>query len=83
MQDYVIIQHQAVATSKLPDNTFRFQRQGDRLRFYSHDNYINFMDSRFESIATTVFELGLCGDIRAQDHTLTSEGQRLLEDGIL
>ena len=31
--DFVIRQHQRVAMSKLPDDTFRFRRDGDRLRF--------------------------------------------------
>jgi hypothetical protein len=31
--DYVIRQHERVAMSKLPDDTFRFRRDGDRLRF--------------------------------------------------
>lgn len=83
IQDYVIIQHQAVATSKLPDNTFRFQRQGDKLRFYVHENNLNFMNSRFDAIATTVHELGLCGNLGLPKHALTREGKRLLAKGEL
>ena len=29
-----ILQHQLVATGKLPDNTFRFEREGNHLRFH-------------------------------------------------
>lgn len=82
-QDYIIIQHQGVATSKLPENTFRFQRQGDSLRFYQHDNFVSFMNSRFEAIATHVYELGLCGDLKSEEHGLTLEGEKLLFEGTL
>ena len=82
-QDYVMIQHQGVATNKLPDNTFRFQRQGDKLRFYYHENFLAFMNSRYHALATTVYELGLCGDLRIEKHPLTAEGKQLLTKGTL
>jgi len=81
--DYVILQHQLVATGKLPDNTFRFRREGDRLRFYNLENRLRFMDSRFDALSTTVHELGLCGDFRQPDHPLTPDGHHLLTDGDL
>ena len=81
--DYIILQHQLVANSKLPDNTFRFQREGDRLRFYNLWNSLTFMDSRFDALSTTLHELGLCGDFRRPSHPLTTDGQRLLADGNL
>lgn len=81
--DYIILQHQLVATSKLPDNTFRFQREGDRLRFYDLENTLEFMDSRFWALSTTVHELGLCGDLSQSKHRLTPDGQRLLAQGDL
>jgi hypothetical protein len=81
--DYVILQHQVVATSKLPDNTFRFQREGDRLRFYSLVNALGFNDSRFGALSTTVHELGLSGHLGTPQHALTPDGIRLLEDGDL
>ena len=81
--DYIILQHQLVATSKLPDNTFRFRREADRLRFYNLHNSLRFMNSRFEAISTTLHELGLCGDFGRADHSLTSDGQMLLEHGDL
>jgi hypothetical protein len=82
-RDYVILQHQLVATGKLPENTFRFEREGDRLRFYNLPNFLTFNDSRFDAISTTVFELGLCGDLTSTDHGLTRDGQRLLVEGDL
>jgi hypothetical protein len=81
--DYVILQHQLVATSKLPDNTFRFRREGDRLRFCNLDNSLGFMDSRFPAISTTLHELGLCGDFGRASHSLTADGDHLLRTGDL
>jgi hypothetical protein len=81
--DYVILQHQLVATSKLPDNTFRFRREGDRLRFYNLWNSLGFMDSRFDALSRTVHELGLCGDLYQPNHPLTPDGQCLLAKGDL
>lgn len=79
--DYIILQHQLIATGKLPDNTFRFQREGDHLRFYNLENTLGFNSSRFTALSTTVHELGLCGDFRQPDHNLTPDGQRLLMEG--
>jgi len=81
--DYIILQHQLVATSKLPDNTFRFRREGDRLRFFNLWNSLGFMDSRFDALSRTVHELGLCGDLYQPNHPLTPEGQHLLTKGDL
>ena len=81
--DYVILQHQLIATSKLPDNTFRFRREGDRLRFYSLRNALGLNDSRFYAITTSLHELGLCGDFGLPDHPLTPDGQRVLIEGDL
>jgi hypothetical protein len=81
--EYVILQHQIVANGKLPDNTYRFQREGDRLRFFLLDNRLSFMDSRFNAISTTVHELGLCGKLTLSTHSLTDDGKRFLADGDL
>ena len=81
--DYVILQHQLIATGKLPDNTFRFERDGDQLRFYVLDNALAFSDSRFDALSTTVHELGLCGSFAEAEHFLTPDGQRLLDSGDL
>lgn len=82
-EDYVILQHRLVATSKLPDNTFRFQREGNALRFYTFDNTLGFSNSRYEALSTTIHELGLCGDLLDPEHLLTKDGQRLLAEGNL
>ncbi|MFC1976109.1 hypothetical protein ACFLXQ_06905 [Chloroflexota bacterium] len=82
-RDFIILQHQLIATSKLPDNTFRFRWEGDRLRFYRFSNSLSFMDSRFEAISTTIHELGLGNDFRYADHPLTPDGEALLATGDL
>lgn len=80
-EEYVIQQHLMVATSKLPENTFRFQREGQRLRFFNLYNRLDFNDSRFEAISTTLHELGLCGDLQLAAHLLTPDGEQLLTTG--
>jgi hypothetical protein len=81
--DYVILQHQAIAAHKLPDNTFRFRREGNRLRFFNLQNTLRFMDSRFDALSTVVYELGLCGNLANPDHALTADGERFLLEGDL
>ncbi|GIK37992.1 MAG: hypothetical protein BroJett011_18250 [Chloroflexota bacterium] len=81
--DYIILQHQLIANGKLPDNTFRFRREGNRLLFYKLQNSLDFMDSRFDALSTTIHELGLCGDLRQPHHPLTPDGERLLATGDL
>ena len=83
IEQYVIRQHQLVAMGKLPENTVRFHREGDRLRFYRFTNELGFADSRFEAISTTLHELGLCGRFGSQNHALTSDGMQLLNEGDL
>ena len=81
--DYVIMQHQLVAASKMPDNTYRFRREGNRLHFFPHENYVGFNSARFTALSTTVHELGLCGDLTEEEHPLTPDGQKLLREGDL
>lgn len=80
-REYIVLQHQIVADTKLPDNTFRFQWEGNRLRFYAHYNQIAFMSARFDALTTTLFELGFCGHFSQPDHGLKLDGQHLLEQG--
>ena len=76
LDDYVILQHQLVATGKLPDNTFRFEREGNRLRFHRHHNPLGFSDSRFEALSTTIHELGFCTSLTSTDHRLSADGRQ-------
>jgi hypothetical protein len=80
---YVIQQHIFTATRKLPDNTFRFQYEGNHhLRFFLHDNFLGFMNSRFDAISTTLYELGYCGNMKLPDHPLREDGWTLLQEMI-
>lgn len=82
--EYIIRQHQLTALSKMPqNNTFRFQREGDRLRFYLMDNGLGFNDSRFESLSTTIHDLGLSGNFSRSNHPLTDDGLHILDQGEL
>jgi hypothetical protein len=81
--DYVVLQHDLVAASKLPENTYRFRREGGLLRFFAFENPLRFMDSRFEAIGTTLHELGLCGSFARPGHGLRDLGERLLGEGDL
>jgi hypothetical protein len=81
--DFVIRQHERVAMSKLPDDTFRFRRDGDRLRFSTLRAEAGFNDSRFTAVSTIVAELGLAGGLQSADHAPTSAGTNLLTAGHL
>ena len=81
--EYIILQHQIVAASKLPDNTYRFQREGHRIRFFDLPTPVQFMNSRFNALSTTVAELGLCGKFGEELHPLAPDGERFLEAGDL
>lgn len=82
-EDHVILQHQLIATNKLPDNTFRFRREGNKLHFFNIFNTLDFMNSRFEAISTTVHELGLSGNFSLPDHSPSPDGMKLLAEGDL
>jgi len=82
-RNYIILQHQLVAESKSPENTFRFRWEGESLRFYPLPNSVDFMDSRFDALRLTLAELGLCGDLSQPLHNLTADGKRFLEEGDL
>jgi hypothetical protein len=81
--DFVIRQHERVAMSKLPEDTFRFRRDGDRLRFSTLRAEAGFNDSRFTAVSAIVAELGLAGGLQSADHALTPAGTSLLTAGDL
>ncbi|GAA0245477.1 hypothetical protein GCM10009527_047710 [Actinomadura nitritigenes] len=80
---HVIIQHERVATSKLPYDTFRVRRSGEQLRFFVQEAPAAFNDSRFLALSTTVHELGLVSPLRDADRRLTAPGRELLVQGDL
>jgi hypothetical protein len=83
IHDFVIIQHERVATAKLPDDTFRLRRVGDSLRFFPQEAGAGLNDSRYVALSTTAHELGLVSCMRESNRRLTPSGRRLLERGDL
>jgi hypothetical protein len=83
IHDFVIIQHERVATAKLPDDTFRLRRVGDSLRFFPQEASAGFNDSRYLALSTTAHEMGLISSMREPNRRLTAMGRRLLETGDL
>ncbi|MEU4394356.1 hypothetical protein [Kribbella sp. NPDC023855] len=83
IQDFVIVQHERVATAKLPDDTYRVRRVGDNLRFFPQEVPAVFNDSRFLALSTIVHELGWVSTFREPDRSLTAAGRSLLANGDL
>jgi hypothetical protein len=83
IQDFVIVQHERVATAKLPDDTYRVRRVGDNLRFFPQEVPAVFNDSRFLALSTIVHELGWVSTFREPDRSLTATGRALLANGDL
>ena len=83
--DYVISQHERVATAKLSTtgDTFRFRREAGWLRFFSKGAQVGMNDSRFDALATFLFELGWSGYLYEKDHDLSEEGEELRLTGDL
>ena len=77
--DYVISQHERVASAKLPTtgDTFRFRREAGRLRFFSKATQVIMNDSRFDALATFLFELGWSGHLSEENHDLSEEGEEM------
>ncbi|MFI6678738.1 hypothetical protein [Kribbella sp. NPDC050470] len=83
IEDFVVVQHERVATAKLPDDTYRVRRVGDSLRFCAQEVPAVFNDSRFLALSTTVHELGWVTTFREPNRSLTATGRALLENGDL
>lgn len=83
VDDHIILQHQVVASQKLPDDTYRFRQEARTLRFFQFENQIDQRNSRFDALSTTVAELGLCTRLDAPDHALLPDGLELLSRGDL
>lgn len=81
--DYVIVQHERVATAKLPDDTFRLRRVGDSIRFSTQPAPAAFNDSRFTALSSAVADLGLVSSLAQPNRELTPAGRTLLESGDL
>ena len=76
---YVISQHERVAAAKLSTtgDTFRFRREAGRLRFFSKGAQVAMNNSRFNALATFLFELGWCGYLYEEGHRLSEEGEEM------
>ena len=83
IEDFVIVQHERVATAKLPDDTYRVRRVGEGLRFFAQETPAAFNDSRFLALSTTVHELGWVTTFRDAERELTPSWRALLTDGDL
>ena len=83
--DYVIEQHERVASAKLPTtgDTFRFRREAGLLRFFQQDAGVGMNDSRFNALASFIYELGWSGYLDDEGHGLTEEGELLRTNGDL
>lgn len=83
IEDFVIVQHERVATAKLPEDTYRVRRVGAGLRFFAQEAPAVFNDSRFTALSTTVHELGWVTTFRVPQRRLTASGHALLGDADL
>lgn len=83
--DYVIVQHERVATAKLATtgDTFRFRREAGRLRFFPQEAQVGMNDSRFRALAMFLFELGWSGYLHEPHHGLSAEGEIIRSEGDL
>lgn len=81
IQDQVIAQHERVAMAKLPQDTFRFRREGSKIRFIDRPTRFDMNNSRFNSLSTTCAELGWSGFFSDAKHSLSKEGQTIRRQG--
>ena len=83
--EYVIGQHERVATAKLATtgDTFRFRREAGRLRFFPQDAIVAMNDSRYNALSTFLYELGWSGYLPEDGHKLSAEGTKLRSAGDL
>ena len=81
----MISQHERVATAKLSTtgDTFRFRREAGRLRFFPKGAQAGMNNSRFNALATVLFELGWCGYMYEENHGLSAEGEKMRMAGDL
>lgn len=83
LTQHVIVQHERVAINKLPDDTFRFRQEGERLRFFPQTSAYSRNDPRFTALSTVCAELNWSGFFSDASHGLTSEGEYIRQHGNL
>jgi hypothetical protein len=75
---FIVAAHDRIASSKLPDFTFRFRIEDGRLRFYTKpDLDFGFADSRYSALETLGQDMGLWRD-EAGVPFVTPEGRALI-----
>ena len=83
IEQHVVAQHERVALAKLPEDTFRFRRESERLRFAPMPTAFQRNDSRFNALSTACAELGWSGFFADDGHGLSPEGEILRIHGDL
>lgn len=83
LTQHVIVQHERVAINKLPDDTFRFRQELDRLRFFPQTPAYSRNDPRYTALSTVCAELNWSGFFSDPDHGLTPEGETIRQHGDL
>jgi len=81
--DQVVVQHERVALSKLPEDTFRWHVENEQIRFIDQPTGFGMNDPRFGSLATITSELGWCTPPSEPGHALSAEGEELRTRGTL
>ena len=83
--EYVVRQHERIATAKLPStgDTYRFRFEGSRLRFFPQEAPAGMNAARFDALSTIVYELGLVGPLTTDRHPLSADGKSFLKIGDL
>jgi len=81
LRDYVIAQHLRVAAGKLPFNTYRFVREGGRLRFFDRTRPIGMNSARFEALSYMMSDLDFVEPLHLTSHALTPDGETFLARG--
>ena len=61
--------------TKLPDDTYRFRREGDRLRFFQQRAEAFMNSSRVEAFSTTVQQIGFVQALGNDTHALSDAGR--------
>jgi len=83
LEFHVLRQHQRVAVSKLPDDTFRYRQERDRVRFFQKSTDFTLNDTRFNALATVCAELNWSGSFDESPRILSPEGETIRATGHL
>lgn len=77
---FILLAHERIATTKLPDFTFRFRIEGARLRFFTRPGVdFGLADSRHAALVNLARDLGFW-DVHGGTPSVTPAGARLVEE---